>query len=63
MALGAAASMDDSEKLVRSDANKTGFKGVYQTREGGRYYAHCYSPPCNGNRLGTFGTPEEAAQA
>jgi hypothetical protein len=47
--------------LIRSDTNKTGYKGVYPT--GGRYHTQCHTTPCRNNHLGTFGTPEEAAQA
>jgi hypothetical protein len=47
--------------LIRSDTNKTGYKGVSQ--QGGRYLAQCYTSPCRPNHLGYFGTPEDAAQS
>jgi hypothetical protein len=47
--------------LIRSDKGKTGYKGVKPV--GSRYQAACTTPPCRLDHLGTFGTPEEAAQA
>ena len=47
--------------LIRSDKSQTGFKGV--TPNKGRYQAKCDTSPCRHNHLGSFGTPEEAAQA
>ena len=48
--------------LIRSDrAKSTGYKGVVANN--GRYRAECSTSPCRHNYLGTFGTPEEAAQA
>jgi hypothetical protein len=46
--------------LIRSDKNKSGYKGVFADK--GRYKAICNTPPCLHNHLGMFGTPEEAAQ-
>ena len=46
--------------LIRSDRASTGYKGV-QKSTNGRYYVACYTPPCH-HHLGTFDTPEEAAQ-
>ena len=36
-------------------------KGVVANN--GRYIAKCITPPCHGNNLGAFDTPEDAAQA
>jgi hypothetical protein len=47
--------------LIRSDRNKTGYKGVHSDK--GRYQAKCNTPPCRRNHLGTFDTLEEAGQA
>ena len=47
--------------LIRSDGNRTGFKGVHLNK--GRYEATCQTAPCHKHHLGSFGTPEEAAQA
>jgi hypothetical protein len=47
--------------LIRSDRSSTGFTGVYPNK--GRYQAKCDTSPCHNNHLGSFGTPEEAAQA
>ena len=47
--------------LIRSDKNKTGYKGVHADR--GRYMATCTTATCRNNYLGSFGTPEDAAQA
>jgi hypothetical protein len=47
--------------LIRSDKGQTGFKGVHPSH--GRYEAKCSTPPCRHNYLGSFGTPEEGAQA
>jgi hypothetical protein len=47
--------------LMRSDKGLTGFKGVFQNK--GRYQAKCTTAPCRNHYLGTFDTPEEAAQA
>ena len=47
--------------LIRSDVAKSGYKGVI-TRDG-RYTANCQTAPCGHNHLGSFGTPEDAAQA
>jgi hypothetical protein len=47
--------------LIRSDKGKAGYKGVY--RHKGRYMATCNTSHCCHNNLGSFGTPEEAAQA
>jgi hypothetical protein len=33
------------------------------TADKGRYYARCDTAPCRFNHLGSFGTPEDAAQA
>lgn len=46
----------------RSSKNQTGFKGVYLNRNTGRYYSNIR---INGVKkvLGTFDTPEEAAEA
>jgi hypothetical protein len=52
--------MDDGEELVRSDTAKSGYKGV--GAQFGRFQAKCTTSTCR-NSLGTFGTPEEAAQA
>jgi hypothetical protein len=46
---------------MRSDTNRTGFKGVHPHY--GRYHATCNTAPCRHNHLGNFGTPEQAAQA
>jgi hypothetical protein len=46
---------------MRSDTNKTGFKGVVQN-EGG-YKARCNTAACHHHHLGNFGTKEAAAQA
>ena len=48
--------------LIRSDTNRTGYKGVQPNW--GRFQVRCDTPPsCQNNNLGNFGTPEEAAQA
>ena len=47
--------------LIRSDQASTGYKGVAANK--GRYRAQCDAPPCHNNHVGSFGTPEEAAQA
>jgi hypothetical protein len=47
--------------LIRSDKSSTGFKGVYSDK--GRHKAECNTAPFHHNYHGTFGTPEEAAQA
>jgi hypothetical protein len=47
--------------LIRSDKTKTGYKGVIVNK--GRYQAQCNTAPCHNNHLGSFDTPEEAAQA
>ena len=47
--------------LIRSDKNKTGYKGVAPNH--GRYRAECITSTCHHNNLGTFDTPEDAAQA
>ena len=47
--------------LIRSDKAKSGYKGVAASK--GRYSANCDTPPCHGNNLGAFDTPEDAAQA
>jgi hypothetical protein len=47
--------------LIRSDKGKTGYKGVGASY--GRYQAKCDTSPCHCYSLGSFGTPEEAAQA
>jgi hypothetical protein len=56
---------DGQRQLIRSDRTKTGYKGVVANF--GRYKAKCTTPPCSNNRvtsrLGTFDTPEDAAQA
>jgi acyl-CoA synthetase (NDP forming) len=49
------------QHLIRSDKNKTGYKGV--SALDGRYMATCNTPPCHKNNLGTFDTPEDAAQS
>ena len=56
--------MDGGERLIRSDRanNTTGFKGVYPELRTGRYKAICSTPPCRNTYLGSFVTPEEAAQ-
>ena len=48
-------------QLIRSDKNKTGYKGV--AAHSGRDKGQCNAPPCHGNNLGAFDTPEDAAQA
>ena len=53
--------MDGAEQLIPSDKCSTGYRGVHPNR--GRYQATCDTPPCHNNNLGTFVTPEEAAQA
>ena len=58
------ANLDESEKLIRSSFNMTGFKGVHpHGPHRDRYQAQCNTPPCSNNHLGTFFTPEEGAQA
>ena len=47
--------------LIKSDTNKTGFKGVKSNH--GRFQAQCSTSPCLDTHLGMFGTPQEAAQA
>jgi hypothetical protein len=48
--------------LIRSDTNRTGYKGVQPNW--GRFQVRCDTPPsCQNNNLGNFGTAEEAAQA
>ena len=47
--------------LIQSDKAKSGYRGVIASY--GRYRATCNTPPCRHNHLGTFDTPEEAAQA
>jgi hypothetical protein len=49
--------------LIRTDRkdSKTGYKGVRP--HGGRYKAECQTSPCHHSHLGTFDTPEGAAQA
>ena len=49
------------QQLIRSEMNKTGYKGVFA--HNGRYYAQCARSPCSKNHLGTFDTPEDAAQS
>jgi hypothetical protein len=51
----------EDDQLQRSSRNKSGFKGV--EAKGNKYQAHCTTPPCRWTNLGSFGTPEEAAQA
>jgi hypothetical protein len=46
--------------LIRSDRSSTGFKGVHPNK--GRYQTQCNTSPCRLNHLGTFDTPEKAAQ-
>jgi hypothetical protein len=48
------------DDLIKSKS-KSGFKGVAQKKGG--YHTTCDRPPCRHNHLGSFGTPEEAAQA
>jgi hypothetical protein len=54
----------DEEGLMRSDTNRTGFKGVHQDstkgNRTGRYRAKCNTPPCHHNRLSTFDTSQDA---
>jgi hypothetical protein len=47
--------------LVRSGKSSTGFRGVRLHH--GRYQATCNTATCTNNNLGTFDTPEQAAQA
>jgi hypothetical protein len=51
----------DEDLLVHSSKSSSGFKGVRLHR--GRYQATCQTAPCTKNNLGTFETPEQAAQA
>jgi hypothetical protein len=51
----------DEDLLVHSSKSSSGFKGVRLHH--GRYQATCQTAPCTKNNLGTFDTPEEAAQA
>ena len=51
----------DGQQLIRSVKNKTGYKGVAANK--GRYYAQCNTSPCSQNYLGSFDTPEDAAQS
>jgi hypothetical protein len=46
--------------LIRTDKGQTGFKGVHPHY--GRYQTKCTTPPCHDKTIGTFVTPEEAAQ-
>jgi hypothetical protein len=46
--------------LMRSNT-QTAFKGVCPNRS--KYLATCSTAPCRHHYLGTFGTPEEAAQS
>jgi acyl-CoA synthetase (NDP forming) len=47
--------------IFRSDKAKSGYKGV--TASHSRYNALCNTAPCGNNYLGSFDTPEDAAQA
>jgi hypothetical protein len=47
--------------FIRSDRSSTGYKGVQANT--GRYQTRCDTPPCRRNHLGSFVTPEAAAQA
>jgi hypothetical protein len=49
------------EHLLIRSKSKSGFKAVCPDK--GRYTATCTTAPCHKNYLGSFGTPEEAAQA
>jgi hypothetical protein len=51
----------EDDQLQRSSRNKSGFKGV--GARGNKYHAQCSTPPCRCHNLGSFDTPEEAAQA
>jgi hypothetical protein len=53
--------MDDTEQLIVSYTNKSGYKGVFPDRS--RYQTRCDISPCRHNYLGMFDTPEEGAQA
>ena len=52
--------MAKTEQLIRSDRSSTGYRGVHPHMD--RYQAQCTTPPCHNNYLGSFETPEEAAQ-
>jgi hypothetical protein len=47
--------------VIRSSTTKSGLKGYHPNK--GRYKAKCDTASCRNNHLGTFDTPEEAAQA
>ena len=48
-------------QVIRSEKGVSGYKGVHPDK--GRYQAKCNTSSCRSNHLGTFDTPEEAAQA
>jgi hypothetical protein len=52
---------EEQHRLIRSDKSRTGYKQVHQNK--GRFEAKCDTSPCHDNHLGSFDTPEEAAQA
>jgi hypothetical protein len=45
------------------ESSKSGFRGVCPGALEGQYRAECESSPCHENTLGTFPTPEAAAEA
>ena len=51
----------DGQQLIRSDKAKSGYKGVHANQ--GWYTAKCSTSPCRHNHLGSFDTPEDAAQS
>jgi hypothetical protein len=59
---GEGAEAPEEHLLMRSGKGSTGFKGVVCPSTG-RYRAKCTTSPCCHLTLGSFGTPEEAAQA
>jgi hypothetical protein len=48
------------DDLIKSQC-KSGFKGVEPSKD--KFLARCNTAACRNNYLGSFGTPEEAAQA